>query len=421
MNAKRPRGTNDILSPVSEHWQFIEGKIRDICHRYGYHEIRTPIFEQTELFARGIGETSDIVEKEMYTFTDRGDRSITLRPEGTAPVVRAFIENKLYANPLPAKLYYVGPMFRYEKPQAGRYRQFYQFGVEAIGGIDPILDVEMITLPIELYKECGLKDFHVHINSLGCPECRGEYRAALKEQFSTKVDQFCRDCQGRLDRNPMRILDCKNEKCQALVDDIPEITEYLCEECSTHFSSVISYLNLLEVEYKIDPKLVRGFDYYTKTVFEIIVPSLGAQNAIGGGGRYDGLVEELGSSPQPAVGFAVGLDRLVLSLEQQDKSVFEPKRPDGYIAQFGGATKTAAVKIVDGLRKSGLWVELDYLDRSLKAQMKSANRLNCRWVIIIGEDELANNSVTVRWMDSSEELLVKLEDLQQYLASQREE
>lgn len=418
MNIKRPRGTNDVMPPVSEHWQFIEAKIKAICKRFGYQEIRTPIFEQTELFARGIGETSDIVQKEMYTFTDRGDRSITLRPEGTAPVVRAFVENKLYADPLPAKLYYVGPMFRYEKPQAGRYRQFYQFGVEAIGGIDPILDVEMITLPIEVYKACGLSEFNVHINSLGCPECRGEYREVLKEKFRPNVDKFCNDCQSRIDRNPLRVLDCKNEKCQALLDDIPLITEYLCPECANHFETVISYLDQLDVEYIVDPKLVRGFDYYTKTVFEIIVPALGAQNAIGGGGRYDGLVEEVGGKPQPAVGFAMGLDRLLLSLELQD-SIFKPTRPDGYIAQFGGETKTAAVKIVNDLRKSGLWVEIDYLDRSLKAQMKSANRFNCYWVIIIGEDELAANSVTVRWMDSGKESQVKIDELHQYLSDQR--
>ncbi len=411
----RPRGTNDILPPESSKWQLIEGKIRDICHRFGYQELRTPIFEYTSLFQRGIGETTDIVEKEMYTFIDKGDRSITLRPEGTAPVVRAFIENQLYASPLPAKLYYLGPMFRYEKPQAGRYRQFYQFGVEAIGSLEPFLDVEMITLPIELYKECGLEDFDVHINSLGCPECRREYRQVLQARFKPKENEFCANCQSRIGRNPLRVLDCKSEKCRQLVSEIPLITEYLCGECKDHFHQVVTYLDLLKVDYVIDPKLVRGFDYYTKTVFEIFVPSLGAQNAIGGGGRYDGLVAEVGGDPQPAVGFAVGLDRLMLSLANQKADIFQLHNPQAYVAHFGGATKTAAVRLVHQLRQGGLWVETDYLDRSLRAQMKSANRLNCIWVIIIGEEELANNQVTVRQMETGKELKVDLDAVFKHL------
>ncbi len=421
MKVRRPRGTNDILPAETSNWQLIEAKIREICYRFGYQEIRTPIFEHTELFQRGIGETTDIVEKEMYTFLDRGRRSITLRPEGTASVVRAFIENKLYAAPLPAKLYYLGPMFRYEKPQAGRYRQFYQFGVEAIGSLDPVLDVEMIMLPIELYKECGLSNFDVHINSLGCPECRPQYRQALQERFMQIKDRFCKNCQARITRNPLRVLDCKSTKCQELAEGIPLITEYLCQECRTHFEQVIEYLNQLNMDYVLDPKLVRGFDYYTKTVFEIIVPTLGAQNAIGGGGRYDGLVEEIGGESLPAVGFAVGLDRLMLSLNQQDASVFPQINPEVYIAHFGGATKKMAVSLINELRKTGLWIEMDYLDRSLRAQMKSADRLNCNWVIIIGEDELAANAVKIRRMDTGSEDEVGMDAVIEYLMKHREE
>ena len=420
MNVRRPRGTNDILPGASEHWQFVEQKIRDICHNFGYQEIRTPIFEHTELFERGIGETTDIVEKEMYTFQDRGDRSITLRPEGTAPVVRAFLENKLYAQPLPAKLYYFGPMFRYEKPQAGRYRQFYQFGVEAIGSADPALDVEMIVLPIEFYKSCGLSGFQVHINSIGCPTCRPTYRDTLRKMFSEKLDQFCSNCQGRIERNPLRVLDCKSPKCQELIDDIPLVLDSLCPECSEHFAQVRQYLDLLEIDYIINPKLVRGFDYYTRTVFEITVASLGAQNAIGGGGRYDGLVEECGGNPAPAVGFAVGLDRLMLALKNQESQIFTPRKPDGFVAHFGGVTKPVAIKVVNDLRKQGLWVEMDYLDRSLKAQMKSANRFNCNWVLIIGEDELADNKVKLRWLASGEEEEVELDNIQVRLLNERE-
>lgn len=420
MNVRRPRGTNDILPGNSEHWQVIEAKIRDICHNFGYQEIRTPIFEHTELFERGIGETTDIVEKEMYSFADRGERSITLRPEGTAPVVRAFLENKLYADPLPAKLYYIGPMFRYEKPQAGRYRQFYQFGVEAIGSSEPALDVEMINLPIEFYKACGLSGFQVHINSIGCPTCRPTYRDTLKEMFSDQLEEFCGSCQGRIERNPLRVLDCKVPQCQELISNIPLVLDSLCPDCSDHFAQVRKYLDLLDIEYIINPKLVRGFDYYTRTVFEIIVPSLGAQNAIGGGGRYDGLVEECGGSPLPAVGFAVGLDRLLLSLEKQTDNIFTEQKPQGFVAHFGGETKAVAIKIVNDLRKLGFWVEMDYLDRSLRAQMRAANRFDCDWVVMVGEEELAANEIKIRWMGSGEEKNVKLEVIQQELGNERE-
>ncbi len=413
MSVTRPRGTNDVLPDQSYKWQIVEAKIREICHNFGYQELRTPIFEHTELFERGIGETTDIVEKEMYTFIDRGNRSMTLRPEGTAPVVRAFLENKLYAQAMPAKVYYLGAMFRYERPQAGRYRQFTQFGVEALGSSDPMLDVEMITLPIKVYQACGLEGFKVHINSIGCPDCRPAYRKALQDKFLAQQEAFCMTCQGRIERNPLRVLDCKVKECQSLLADIPLVTESLCKNCGDHFAQVRTYLDQLDVKYVINPKLVRGFDYYTKTVFEIIVPTLGSQNAIGGGGRYDGLVAECGGEPQPAVGFAVGLERVLLSLAQKETTVFQAPKPDLFLAQFGGATKDVAIALAHKLRDQGLWVELDYMGKSLRAQMKVANKLNCLGVIVIGEDEVAQNRAKLRKMSTSEEIEIDLNHVEQ--------
>jgi len=433
LNVQRPRGTNDILPEESAKWHFVEEKIRELCRRYGYQEIRTPIFEHTELFERGIGEATDIVEKEMYTFKDRSDRSLTLRPEGTAGVVRAFVEHSLDSRPLPVKLYYLGPMFRYEKPQAGRYRQFTQLGLEAIGSMDPFLDVEMIMLPIELYRACGLDGFQVQVNSIGCPKCRGEYREVLLRQLGQKVDQLCPNCRCRLYRNPLRILDCKEDKCRELVQEVPPITDYLCSECAEHFHQVKAYLDQLGINYVLNPRLVRGFDYYTKTVFEIQVPSLGAQNAIGGGGRYDGLVEEVGGKPLPAVGYAVGLERLLLALDQQAGAYYPQLRPAVYVARAaedegeadGGAAarrvKAAAVEIVTTLRREGLWVEMDYLDRKLRAQMKTANKLNCRWVVFVGESELKEYKVKVRNMDTGDEQAVELDKLTEYFKGAGEE
>jgi len=421
LNIQRPRGTNDILPEETGKWQFVEAKIRELCRRYGYQEIRTPVFEHTELFVRGIGEATDIVEKEMYAFTDRSGRSLALRPEGTAGVVRAFVEHRLDARSLPVKLYYLGPMFRYEKPQAGRYRQFAQFGVEAIGSIDPFLDVEMIMLPIELYRACGLDGFQVQVNSIGCPKCRVQYREALLKHLGANVDQFCPNCRRRIERNPLRVLDCKEEKCRALVGQVPLITDYLCLECADHFQQVKEHLDQLGIDYVLNPQLVRGLDYYTKTVFEITVPTLGAQNAIGAGGRYDGLVEEVGGKPLPAVGYAVGLERLLLALDQQAGRYYEEPRPDAYVAHFGGVTKAKAVEIVTDLRRRGLWVEMDYLGRSLKAQMKSADKLGCRSAVIIGESELERQIVKVRHMATGDEQDVKLDQIAAYLTADREE
>ena len=413
----KPRGTNDIGPGEIELWLELEEKIRWVCHAYGYTELRTPIFEHTELFQRGIGETTDIVEKEMYTFIDRGDRSLTLRPEGTAPVVRSYLENKMGAGALPVKLFYYGPMFRYERPQAGRYRQFTQFGLEVLGSADPLLDVEAIVLPMELYKACGLSGFEVEINSIGCPTCRKEYRDKLVAYAEPYNDELCGSCQSRLHRNPLRLLDCKVEKCKEIMENAPSILDYLCGDCKEHFNMVITYLDALDIKYKLNSRLVRGFDYYTRTVFEMTYAGLGSQNAIGGGGRYDGLIEECGGPPTPAVGYAVGVERLLLALKSQNSSDFTSKGPKAYLVHFGGETKLKAAEIAYFLRGQGLWIELDYLDRSVRAQMKAANRLKSENVLVFGEDELSRNAVVVRNMGSGEEKQVNLGDLKQLLTT----
>lgn len=408
----RPRGTNDIIPGEIELWHELEEKIRQVCHAYGYKELRTPMFEHTELFQRGIGDTTDIVEKEMYTFVDRGKRSLTLRPEGTAPLVRAYIENNLGSGALPIKLFYYGPMFRYERPQAGRYRQFVQFGFEALGSSDPLLDVEAIALPLELYRSCGLSGFEVELNSIGCAECRTGYRNALTAYFEPQADKLCGSCQGRLHRNPLRLLDCKVESCQAVAKDAPLITEYLCSDCADHFSQVQKYLDKLDIRYTLNPRLVRGLDYYTRTVFEVTSSELGSQNAIGAGGRYDGLVQELGGKETPAVGFAVGVDRLVLALRNQGKLQPSISGPAVYLVHFGGETKEKAAEIAHALRGRGLWVELDHGDRSIKAQMKAANRLNSQYVLFIGEEELSQNQAVLRNMSDGQEESVPLDELE---------
>lgn len=413
----RPRGTNDIVPGEIELWLELEEKIRQVCHAYGYQEIRTPMFEHTELFQRGIGDTTDIVEKEMYTFLDRGERSITLRPEGTAPVVRAYLENKLGSGALPVKVFYYGPMFRYERPQSGRYRQFTQFGLEVLGSGDPLLDVETIVLPLEVYKACGLTGFTVEINSIGCSnsDCRPAYREELIAYFEPQAEKLCKNCQSRLHRNPLRLLDCKNEGCQPILNGAPNISSYLCADCKDHFSQVCAYLDALEITYKINPRLVRGFDYYTRTVFEVTYSELGSQNAIGAGGRYDGLIEEVGGDPTPAVGFAVGVERLLLALKSQNKLEASTARPNAYLVHFGGESKIKAAQVAYFLRGQGLWIELDYLDRSVRAQMKAANRLNSSYVLVFGEEELANNQVLIRNMADGQEQLHNLDQLEELI------
>ncbi|ABO49294.1 histidyl-tRNA synthetase [Desulforamulus reducens MI-1] len=411
MLTTRPRGTNDILPGEVEKWQFLEQLTRQVCREYGYGEIRTPIFEHTELFARGVGETTDIVEKEMYTFTDRGDRSITLRPEGTASTVRAYVENKLHALPQPVKLYYTGPMFRYDRPQAGRYRQFHQFGVEVFGSNDPAIDAEVIAMAMDIYHRIGLQNLKLHINSVGCPECRPVLRQRLQEYFKPHLSNLCSNCQGRYERNPLRILDCKSEKCQEIGQSAPTTLDVLCPECNSHFESVKTYLDAVGVSYIIDNRLVRGLDYYTRTAFEIMTQDIGAQSSIGGGGRYNGLIEECGGPATPGIGFALGLERILLTAERQGITFPITRGPQVYIATVGSGIERQAFALLQDLRRQGIAAEKDYLGRSLKAQMKFAGKLDTRFVVILGEEEFDRGVAVVRDMQAGEQQEVSLREL----------
>ena len=400
MQVSAPRGTADILPGKIERWQWVQSIARTVLARYGYSEIVTPVFEHTELFVRGIGDTTDVVNKEMYTFLDKGNRQITLRPEGTASVVRAYLEHNMSAGPQPVKLFYIGPIFRYERPQAGRYRQFYQMGVEALGSADPALDAEMIILPIEIFRLLGLRNFLVKLNSIGCPVCRQQYRAALQAHIAPVLASLCDTCRGRYETNPLRILDCKSEQCQAAVAAAPRSVDYLCADCQTHFTQVQALLTAVGIPFVLDERLVRGLDYYTRTVFEVQSPDLGAQSALGGGGRYDGLVEACGGKPTPSVGFAVGLERVVEALEKQGNAPDLQRTTDVFVAPLGAAARVSAFTLVQQLRQAGFTVETDYLQRSMKSQMKAADRLAARWVLILGEDELAREVVQLRDMQA---------------------
>lgn len=403
MLTTRPRGTNDILPGEVEKWQFIEGVIREVCRIYGYREIRIPIFEHTELFLRGVGETTDIVEKEMYTFKDRGDRSITLRPEGTAAVVRAYLEDKLYAGPQPVKLYYIGPMFRYDRPQAGRYRQFHQFGVEVLGAHNPGIDAEVMVMAMEVYRRLGIKDLELHINSLGCPQCRPVLRERLQAFFRPNLKSLCADCQGRYERNPLRILDCKHENCNNLTTGAPTINDCLCDECSVFFDDVKQRLDLLGIDYIVNNNLVRGLDYYTHTAFEIIAKGIGAQSSVGGGGRYNGLVENCGGAQTPGVGYALGLERILLVMEQQGVEFPQSWRPDVFLVTANQQAEEVVFKLLSDLRGMGIAADKDYTGRSLKAQMKYAGKLNARYTVIIGENELNNGTAIIKDMVTGEQ------------------
>ncbi len=406
-----PRGTKDILPDSSGYWQHVEQVIREVCRNFAYQEIRTPIFEHTELFLRGIGETTDIVEKEMYTFTDRGKRNITLRPENTAAVVRSYLENKLYAGPQPTKLYYVGPMFRYDRPQAGRYRQFHQFGIEAIGAKGPAIDAEIISLAVEFLNKLGLSDLKLLINSVGCPECRPVYRSKLQEFFRDKVSHLCSDCQSRYDRNPMRILDCKNETCAQYSQGAPHMVDCLCDECSSHFNGLKELLTAAGISFVLNPRLVRGLDYYTKTAFEIQYAPLGAQSAVCGGGRYDGLIAECGGEPTPGIGFAIGIERVLLALEKQALLPTITSPIDVFVAPLGPKTQAAAFEILTKLRRAGITADMDFMNRSLKAQMKYANKYPAKFVALIGEDELAQNKVMLKNMGAGSQDLIDMANL----------
>ncbi len=405
MRYAAPPYMNDLLpvSPSGEgwrhtaRWRAVESIFRRVCLQYGYREIRTPVMESTELFQRAVGEGTDIVSKEMFTFTDRGGRSMTLRPEGTAPVIRAYLENKLYADSPLQKLYYITHVYRYERGQKGRYREHQQTGVEAIGSQDPAIDAEVITLAMEFYRRLGITQTELLLNSVGCPVCRPRYRDALREYARPLLHSMSRDNQRRFEVNPLRMLDSKEEADRAAMKGAPKLTEYLCEECHTHFARLQEYLCALEVRFTLNSHLVRGFDYYTKTAFEIICPALGAQNAIGGGGRYDGLVEECGGEPTPGIGFGIGTERCLIALEQLGIALpLEDESPIAFIAALGEEAKLHAIKLLHALRRAEIPSEFGYDNRSLKAQMRLANRLNARFVIMLGEDEVRQGSAQIK-------------------------
>lgn len=411
MLTNAPRGTKDILPDTVGEWTYVEQKIRDLCSRYGYREIRTPMFEHTELFHRGIGEGTDVVDKEMYTFKDRGDRSITLRPENTASAVRAYLQNKLYGDSSLTKLFYIGSMFRYDRPQAGRMREFHQFGIEALGEENPAVDAEVILLAVDFLRSLGLKDLELSLNSVGCPSCRPVYRKALQDYFRDKLDDLCDDCKDRFDRSPLRILDCKVDADKPFMKDAPRITDCLCDACQDHFHMVQEYLSHAGISFQLDPRLVRGLDYYTKTAFEIKYAPLGAQSAVAGGGRYDGLIEEIGGKPTPAVGFATGLERVLLALEKQGLLPEQDRKTDGFVIALGDAAQFPAFGLLGKLRRAGLKVGMDYAGRSMKAQMKQANKAGARYALIIGEEEVKESCVQLKNMANSEQQKVSFDNI----------
>lgn len=397
-----PRGTKDVLPEEVRAWQILEEKLRNLAHRFGFREIRFPTFEDAALFDRGVGETTDVVQKEMYDFYDKGDRHIALRPEGTASVVRSFIENSLHAKGLPLKVYYIAPNFRYEKPQAGRLREHHQFGVECFGSADASADAEVISLGATLLRELGITDTELHLNSCGCKECRKGYHAALKEYFSTKKEELCETCNGRLDRNPMRILDCKSDICKGIAKDAPKITDFLCDSCKAHFDKLKSYLDAIGIAYTLDPMLVRGLDYYTNTVFEFVSGSLGAQSTVLGGGRYNGLVESLGGPEMPGLGFGCGIERLLLTLEALGKTPDGKLVPEVFVAHADAQAESVAHKLVYDLRALGVWAERDTTGRSLKAQMKYAGKIGAKYSVVLGGNEINEGKINLKNMENGE-------------------
>ena len=415
---QKPRGTMDILPEDSPTWQYIENTARRVTKRYGFNEIRFPTFESTELFQRGVGSTTDVVQKEMYTFTDREGRSFTLRPEGTACVVRSLIENGKCSDTMPQKLYYLINCFRYEKPQAGRSREFFQFGTEVFGSASPMTDATLISLAHTLLTELGIKGVHLHINSIGCPDCRPAYRDALKSYFANRKTELCETCQGRLDTNPMRILDCKSPICSAIAEGAPKTIEHLCPECEEHFNALKSYLDAEGIPYTVNPSIVRGLDYYTRTVFEFIADGIGAQSTVCGGGRYDGLVKELGGPALPACGFAMGITRLILAMEASGVTVEKPEGPLLYIAPLGESARVKALSIVSALRKKGVYADCDIVGRSLKAQMKYADKIGAKFTLMLGDSEIESGKANIKNMKDSTQTEITLDEIEAFLKNQ---
>lgn len=405
-----PKGTEDLLPDKSYRWQYLEKNFKDICDVFGYKEIRMPTFEHTELFERGVGDTTDVVEKQMYTFLDKGGRSVTLRPEGTASVARSFLQNNIYAQPMPMKAFYNIPCFRYENKQKGRLREFHQFGVEVFGAENSSIDAEIISLAIMFLNKVGLSDLEVHINSIGCSECRKKYNDALKKFLNSKLEKLCGTCRERFERNPLRILDCKSEICQKEAEGAPVILDYLCDECKEHFLSLKKNLDMLGIKYKVDTGIVRGLDYYTKTVFEIVSGSF----TVCGGGRYDGLVEEFGGDKTPAVGFGLGIERLLIRLDELGVEIPNNINPDLYVVSLGDKAKAFTYSFVNQMRNAGIKTEMDHMGRGLKPQMKYANKLNALNVIVLGDDEIESGMAKIKNMKTGEQEDIKLSEAEKY-------
>lgn len=412
---KAPRGTQDILPEESGKWQYIEKTLMNISSLYGFREIRFPTFEHTELFARGVGDATDVVQKEMYTFRDKGDRSITLRPEGTAGTMRALIEHGVLAGALPVKVSYLTSAFRYEKPQAGRLREFHQFGCELVGAASAAADAEIIAMLSQMFEELEIDGLTLEINSIGCPECRKNYNEALKAYFKSHESELCDTCRDRMDRNPMRILDCKSPVCQGIAKDAPVILDYLCDDCRAHFEELKERLDAFGIEYTVNPTIVRGLDYYTRTVFEFVSNCIGAQGTVCGGGRYDGLIELLGGAPTPSIGFAIGLERLLLIMEKSGCPFPPDDGVDIYIGTMGRAASLRASEIVSGLRAEGFRAEMDIIGRSVKAQMKYADKIGAAYSCIIGDSEIEKGTVNVKDMKTGESTEVNLDDIIEFL------
>ena len=407
---KKIKGTEDVLPKDSYRWQFVEDVMRKESAAYGFKEIRTPVFEHTELFARGVGQTTDVVQKEMYTFDTKGGESVTLRPEGTAGAARAMLEHGLVNDSLPIKASYFVSCYRYEKPQAGRLRKFHQFGLECYGTQSPVADAELICAAQSIFDRLGIKQLRLEINSIGCPTCRAEYHKALKEYFYGYKDELCETCNSRLEKNPMRILDCKSPVCSKIAQGAPKITDYLCDECKEHFASVQKYLDAAGVEYTVNPTIVRGLDYYTKTVFEFVTDFIGAQGTVCGGGRYDGLIEELGGKHLPSLGFAMGIERLLMLMDKQGIEIPKPSTCDLYVAVMGESASLKSFEIIKAVRSCGLIAETDIVGRGLRAQMKYADKIGAKFSMVLGDNEIEQGKAVIKNMSSGEQTEIVLDD-----------
>lgn len=410
LKVQRPKGTQDVVPSQMCKWNTVEGIVKDTASAYGFREIRIPTFEDTALFVRSVGDTTDVVQKEMYSVTAKGDADFTLRPEGTAGTIRALIENGILNEGFPQKVFYVLSCFRHEKPQAGRLREFHQFGVEMAGTKDPRADAEVISLAKSIIDTAGLHGIKLFINSIGCPECRAKYHAALKEYFAGRADELCDTCRGRLEKNPMRILDCKSPICSEIAEGAPVILDYLCEDCREHFEKLQQYLTAMDIKFEINPKIVRGLDYYTKTVFEFVTTDIGAQGTVCGGGRYDGLIETLSGKPCPALGFAMGLERLILTMEKQGLDFAAEDTCDIYIASMGEAASVKAMQMCAELRADGVSAECDVVGRGLKAQMKYADKLGAKFSVVLGDSELENQTAELKNMQTGEKVTLPIDE-----------